>query len=123
MIRIQQGWKAIYRLSWVKIGVGLYITLTVLALLWGVLRTVDDQNLRDLARKNAARQLENATLQERVDTLSKHASSLEGRLVLKDTWLEVCLRDNLQEVLLSPNSLVRCWLYMRAYAVAVEVDS
>jgi uncharacterized protein YoxC len=66
--------------NFLKIGVAIYLTVTVIAVAWGILYTVDGKNLKAFSEERVEQRETISTLKQQLSGVELEAVSLEDRL-------------------------------------------
>ncbi|MCH8226152.1 MAG: hypothetical protein IIC97_09820 [Chloroflexi bacterium] len=66
--------------NFLKIGVAIYLTVTVIAVAWGILYTVDGKNLKAITEERVEQRETISTLKQQLSGVELEAVSLESRL-------------------------------------------
>ena len=66
--------------NFLKIGVAIYLTVTVIAVAWGILYTVDGKNLKAITEERVEQRETISTLKQQLSGVELEAVSLENRL-------------------------------------------
>jgi len=66
--------------NFLKIGVAIYLTVTVIAVAWGILYTVDGKNLKAFTEEKVEQRETISTLKQQLSGVELEAVSLEDRL-------------------------------------------
>ena len=66
--------------NFLKIGVAIYLTVTVIAVAWGILYTVDGKNLKAITEDSVEQRETISTLKQQLSGVELEAVSLESRL-------------------------------------------
>jgi uncharacterized protein YoxC len=66
--------------NFLKIGVAIYLTVTVIAVAWGILYTVDGKNLKAFTEERVEQRETISTLKQQLSGVELEAVSLEDRL-------------------------------------------
>ena len=66
--------------NFLKIGVAIYLTVTIIAVAWGILYTVDGEKLKASTEKRVEQRETISTLKQQLSGVELEAESLESRL-------------------------------------------
>ena len=66
--------------NFLKIGVAIYLTVTVIAVAWGILYTLDGKNLKAFTEERVEQRETISTLKQQLSVVELEAVSLEDRL-------------------------------------------
>lgn len=66
--------------NFLKMGVAIYLTVTVIAVAWGILYTVDGKNLKAFTEERVEQRETISTLKQQLSGVELEAVSLEDRL-------------------------------------------
>ena len=66
--------------NFLKIGVAIYLTVTVIAVAWGILYTLDGKNLKAFTEERVEQRETISTLKQQLSGVELEAVSLEDRL-------------------------------------------
>ena len=66
--------------NFLKIGVAIYLTVTIIAVAWGILYTVDGKNLKGFTEERSEQRETISTLKQQLSGVELEAESLESRL-------------------------------------------